>query len=100
VGDIIGMSQNFEANENLGGPVGSKPSKSEISDIRGSPTGEKWNSRSHPLIRRAGAGLTYGWKMAPAPVGSDIHRISTPVGKIAIPRYSYGAHNSWESFGI
>jgi hypothetical protein len=41
VGDIIGMSQNFEANENLGGPVGSKPSKSEISDIRGSPTGEK-----------------------------------------------------------
>jgi hypothetical protein len=41
VGDNVGLGQNFEAGKNLGGLTGSKPSKFEISDIRGSPTGEK-----------------------------------------------------------
>jgi hypothetical protein len=39
--DNIGLSQNFEARRNLGGLTRSKPSKIEILDIRGSPTGEK-----------------------------------------------------------
>jgi hypothetical protein len=41
----------------------------------------------HPPIRGAGAGLTRGRKLppAPAPVGSDTRRISAPAGKIAIP---------------
>jgi hypothetical protein len=39
--DNIGLSQNFETDGNLGGLTGSKPSKFEISDICGSPTGEK-----------------------------------------------------------
>jgi hypothetical protein len=39
--DNIGLSQNFKANGNLGGLTGLKPSNFEISDIRGSPTGEK-----------------------------------------------------------
>jgi hypothetical protein len=41
VRDNVGLSKNFEAGENLGGLIGSKPSKFKISDIRGSPTGEK-----------------------------------------------------------
>jgi hypothetical protein len=39
--DNVGLSQNFEADENLDGLTGSKPSKFKISDIRGSPTGKK-----------------------------------------------------------
>jgi hypothetical protein len=39
--DNIGLSQNFEADRNLGGLTGSKSSKFKILDIRGSPTGEK-----------------------------------------------------------
>jgi hypothetical protein len=34
------LGQNFEADGNLGGLIGSKLSKFEISDIHGSPTGE------------------------------------------------------------
>jgi hypothetical protein len=60
VGDIVGLGQNFEANENLGGLAGPKPSKSKILDIRGSPMGEKRNPCPHPLIHRVGAGLTRG----------------------------------------
>jgi hypothetical protein len=41
VGDNIRLSKNFEADGNLCGLIESKPSKFEISDIRGSPTGEK-----------------------------------------------------------
>jgi hypothetical protein len=41
VGDIVGLGHNFEADGNLGGLAGPKPSKSEILDIRGSLTGEK-----------------------------------------------------------
>jgi hypothetical protein len=41
VGDIVGLDQNFEANDNLGGLVEPKLSKSKILDIRRSPTGEK-----------------------------------------------------------
>jgi hypothetical protein len=41
VGDNVGLRKNFEADGNLGGLIGSKPSKFEILDIRGSPTGEK-----------------------------------------------------------
>jgi hypothetical protein len=41
VEDNIGLSKNFEADENLGGLIGSKLSKFKISDIRRSPTGEK-----------------------------------------------------------
>jgi hypothetical protein len=39
--DNVGLSQNFEADRNLGGLTGSKPSKFEILDIRGLPMGEK-----------------------------------------------------------
>jgi hypothetical protein len=41
VGDIIGLGQNFEIDGYLGGLTRSKPSKFEISDMRGSLTGEK-----------------------------------------------------------
>jgi hypothetical protein len=41
VGNIIQLGQNFKVDGNLGGLVGTKPSKFEISDIRASPTGEK-----------------------------------------------------------
>jgi hypothetical protein len=41
VGDNIGLSKNFKADGNLGGLTRSKPSKFEILDICGSPTGEK-----------------------------------------------------------
>jgi hypothetical protein len=41
VRDNIGLSQNFEADGNLGGLSRSKLSKFEILDIRRSPTGEK-----------------------------------------------------------
>jgi hypothetical protein len=41
VRDNVGLSKNFEADWNLGGLIGSKPSKFEILDIRGSPMGEK-----------------------------------------------------------
>jgi hypothetical protein len=41
VEDIVGLGQNFEIDRYLGGLTGSKPSKFKISDIRGSPTGEK-----------------------------------------------------------
>jgi hypothetical protein len=41
VGDIVGLDQNIEADGNLVGLTGSKPSKFKISDIRGSPMGEK-----------------------------------------------------------
>jgi hypothetical protein len=37
----IGLSQNFEADKILAELTESKPSKFEISDINGSPTGEK-----------------------------------------------------------
>jgi hypothetical protein len=39
--DNVGLIQNFEADVNLGGLTGLKPSKFKISDIHGSPTGEK-----------------------------------------------------------
>jgi hypothetical protein len=58
VRDNVGLSKNFEADWNLGGLIGSKPSKFEILDIHGSPMGEKGNPRPHPLIHGAGAGLT------------------------------------------
>jgi hypothetical protein len=41
VGDIIGLDQNFEIDGYLGGLTRSKSSKFEISDIHGSPMGEK-----------------------------------------------------------
>jgi hypothetical protein len=41
VGGNIGLSQNFEADGNLGGLSRSKPSNFEILDICISPTGEK-----------------------------------------------------------
>jgi hypothetical protein len=41
VGANIGLRQNFETDGNLGGLTGSKPSKFEILNIRGSLTSEK-----------------------------------------------------------
>jgi hypothetical protein len=41
VEDIVGLDQNFETDSYLGGLTGSKPSKLEILDIRGSLMGEK-----------------------------------------------------------
>jgi hypothetical protein len=41
VDDIVGLDQNIEADKNLGGPAGPKPSKYKILDIRRSSMGEK-----------------------------------------------------------
>jgi hypothetical protein len=57
---------------------------------------------SAPPIHEAGADLTHGWKIAltPAPVGTDICRISTPIGKIIISTNTSVEKNNMAFFNI